>query len=224
MGKYTYILIIGILVITVLYHFIKKHLVNKYSNELMELIINGDEEKFNELLDSNVVKYVFAPFNREYMRLNLYIMNNKTNKVKEQIDLIKRMNLLAQQKIAAYKIAFQYYVSIKSEGNARKLLKTICDLVDKNDKLDKAIKLECSMEIKMVFDKDLKTIPYIDDNLKECSNPEKVAWLIKKATLLKSNNKLEDAIECIKQALVYTTDEDEKEIINELINSRLENL
>ena len=37
------------------------------------------------------------------------------------------------------------YISIKSEGNARKLFKIISDLVDKNDKLDDSIKLECSI-------------------------------------------------------------------------------
>lgn len=224
MGKYTYLLIIGILFISVSYHFIKKYLFDKYSNELMEYLVNDDRDNFIKLLDSTMVKFVFAPFNREYMRLNMFIMINDLNSVVEQVDLIKNMTLLAQQKLSAYRIAFQYYISIKKEAEAKHLLKTICDLVDKNNKLDNSIKYECSMEIKIVFDKDLSTLEYINKNIKDGSDPEKVSWNIKKATLLKANNKINAAIECIKEALAYTNDDDEKEIIQNLIDSKLKNL
>ena len=80
------------------------------------------------------------------------------------------------------------------------------------------------MEMNIVFKKDINAISYIDENLKDCSNPDKVALNIKKARIYKANNQLEEAKQCIRLVLDLTEDADEREIIQHLLDNNLNEL
>ena len=182
-----------------------------------------DREAFVTLLDSTKVKELFAPYNREYMRLNMYITYSMDKDIRKQVELISNMPITTQQKLAVYQLVFQYYVSSNNEKEARLIKKQIEELVDAK-KLDIEIKTELEMEISIVFKKDINAISYIDGKLKDCSIPDKVAWNVKKARIYKANNRLDDAMQCIQLVLDYTEDLDEKEIIQNLLNNNLNEL
>lgn len=191
-----------------------KKLVNDFTNH---------PDQFEKVLDSAPVRLLFEVFNREFMRLNYFITYSKKGKVDEQVEKIEKMKLNKQQRFSVFQLLLQYYISMNEEKKARKLQKRYNAFIDEN-KLDKVLKSNMDMELKIHFEKDLSTLSYIDSNLNNCSDSEKVVWNFKKAIVLKANNKLEEAKGCIQQVILNTQDEKQKEMMQELLNNELKEL
>lgn len=191
-----------------------KKLVNDFTNH---------PDQFEKVLDSAPVRLLFEVFNREFMRLNYFITYSKKGKVDEQVEKIEKMKLNKQQRFSVFQLLLQYYISMNEEKKARKLQKRYNAFIDEN-KLDKVLKSNMDMELKIHFEKDLSTLSYIDSHLNNCSDSEKVVWNFKKAIVLKANNKLEEAKGCIQQVILNTQDEKQKEMMQELLNNELKEL
>ncbi len=58
-----------------------------------------DFDTFFKRLDSFTTKLFYAPFNREYMRLNAYFLMGDEKKIKEQFDLILTLRMSKKQDI-----------------------------------------------------------------------------------------------------------------------------
>ncbi len=218
-----YIIVGIVLVAAILLHFIiTKVLTKKYTYKLMKLITQ-DEQTFLNELDSLVVKYLFPVFNREFFRLNYYIINTNDNKVKEQLSLMENINMNHKQKLSLYQTVFKYFVSINKKSDARNILRKISAFVDENN-LDKDIKTAYEMEIKIYLDKDIKAIPYIDAQLEDCTDQEKAVKYLEKAYIYKANNQMTNAIDCMNKVIEFTEDPRQKETFKQLIDNNLEDL
>ncbi|WP_294562770.1 hypothetical protein [uncultured Traorella sp.] len=213
--------IVGILVVVVM-NLVRKYLEKRYTIKLMKAIMT-DEDEFLKLVDSFMVKYLFPPYNREFMRLNNYIARGADKKVKEQISLMEQMRMNRNQRFAVYQTAFQYFITINSESNAKNMQRKMNAFIDEN-KLDPEMKKTIDMDMKMYFDKDISTLPYIDEKLENCDDADKAVWNLKKAYVLKANQKLEEAKECIRLVMQYTNDPTQKQIMQDLLDNNLKDL
>lgn len=220
MDSTTYIIILISLIAFV--YLTKKLLTMYYTKKLVNEFTNNPDH-FEKILDSKPVRLLFEVFNREYMRLNFFITYSKKGKVDEQVEKFEKMKLNINQTFSVFQLILQYYISIHDEKKAKKLQKRYNAFIDEN-KLDKVLKSNMDMELKIHFDKDLSTLSYIDSHLKNCSNSEKVAWNFKKAIVLKANNKLEEAKQCIQNVIENTLDDKQKEIMQELLKNDLKEL
>ena len=79
MDKKVIIVIAVAIVMTAAIYIVRRVLVKKYTMKLMSAIIR-DQQEFLNLVDSFMVKFLFEPYNREYMRLNCYIANGSDKK------------------------------------------------------------------------------------------------------------------------------------------------
>ena len=221
MKKYIIIAIV-LLVSFVLHQIITKVLEKKYTYKLMKSIMN-DEESFADLLDSLVVKYTIPVYNREFFRLNYYIVHTNDKKVREQLSMMEKMRMSKKQQLSLYQTAFKYFVSVNKKADAKNISRKINAFVDEYN-LDPEIKTQFEMEIKIYLDKDLNAIPYIDSMLENCTDQEKAVRYLEKTYIYKENNQLDEAINCMKKVIEYTTDEKQKQIFKDLLSDKLKNL
>ena len=164
------IAIIVCIILAVIINIVGKYIRKKYTIKLMKAMMT-DEDEFLKLLDSFIVKYLFAPYNREFMRLNNYIARSADKKVKEQISLMEKMRMNRKQHFAVYQTAFQYFITINSESNAKNMQRKMNIFIDENN-LDPQMKKSIEMDMKMYFDKDISTIPYIDEKIEDVNEKD----------------------------------------------------
>lgn len=218
-----YIIIAVVLIGSFLIHqFITKILEKKYTQSLMKSITE-DEETFSKNLDSLAVKYIIPIFNREFLRLNYYIIHSNDKKVKEQLSFMEGLKMNNAQHLSLYQTAFKYFITINKKTDARNISRKINAFVDEHN-LDKDIKTQYEMEIKIYLDKDINAIPYIDSILEECSDQEKAVRYLEKTYIYKENNQLENAKECMKKVIEYTTDKTQKQVFIDLLANNLKEL
>lgn len=214
--------VVTLAVLTITY-IVKKELTKKYTMKLMKAVIEEDDEKFDQIADSFMVKMLFEPFNREFLRLNRYIAKGSDKKVKEQLSLIEGMRTSRNQRLTTYQTVFQYFLSTDNVSNAKNIQRKINAFVDEY-KLDEEIKRAVDMDVRMFFDHDLSTIPYIDEKLADCSDQEKAVWNYRKAYVLNFNSKHDEAMACMQEVLKYTTDPMQKEIMQKIVDNDLKDL
>ena len=218
-----YIIIVVVLIGSFLIHqIITKILEKKYTQSLMKSITE-DEETFSKNLDSLAVKYIIPIYNREFLRLNYYIIHSNDKKVKEQLSFMEGLKMNNAQHLSLYQTAFKYFITINKKTDARNISRKINAFVDEHN-LDKDIKTQYEMEIKIYLDKDINAIPYIDSILEECSDQEKAIRYLEKTYIYKENNQLEDAKECMKKVIEYTTDKTQKQVFIDLLANNLKEL
>ena len=218
-----YIIIAVVLIGTFLVHkVITSVLEKKYTYSLMKSITD-DEQTFTKKLDSLIVKYLIPMYNRELFRLNYYIVHSDTKKVKEQFTAMEGLKMTKNQQLTLYQTVFKYFITINKKSEARNISRKINAFVDENN-LDKDIKKQYEMEIRIYLDKDIKAISYIDSILKECSDQEKAVRYLEKTYIYKANDQLKDAMECMNKVIEYTTDEKQKETFKELLANNLKDL
>lgn len=218
-----YIIIGVVLVVTFLAHqFLTKFLIKKYTYKLMSLITKDETTFFNQL-DSLIVKYLFPVYNREFFRLNYFIVNIQHNKIKEQFATMETLKMSNNQRLALYQTVFKYFISVNKKTETKNLLRKINAFIDENN-LDKEIKKQYEMEYRIYLEKDIKAIPYIDSILQNCEDSEKAVRYLEKTYIYKENNKLDLAKECMKKVIEYTPDTTQKQIFTDLLKDNLKDL
>ena len=78
--------------------------------QLLKNMQQGDFDAYFKRLDTLSCKYFYPPFNREYMRLNGYIMKADKKKIEECFDLILGMRMNKKQELDVVIKAFYYYL------------------------------------------------------------------------------------------------------------------
>lgn len=221
MNKY---IIIAIVLVTtfVLHQILTKILVKKYTYKLMQSI-SKDEQTFEKELDSFMVKYLIPIYNREFFRLNYYIVHTKDKKIKEQLSLMEDLKMSINQHLSLYDAVFNYFITVNKKTDARNMCRKINVFVDENN-LDSEMKTQYEMKIKIYIDKDINAIPYIDSMLENADDKEKAVRFLEKTYIYKENNKLDDAMECMRKVIEYTPDEKQKQIFQNLLNNKLKGL
>lgn len=80
-------------------------------------------DQFESLLDGFWSTFSFRPFNREYMRLTAYFMQNDAKKINDQLDnLFQNIKLNDQQEAAVANRAFYFYLEQNNKQKAKEML------------------------------------------------------------------------------------------------------
>lgn len=139
--------------------FMKQRILKRLLKDLRE----GRFEDYFKTLDTITCKYFYPPFNREYMRMNAYVMQSNQAKVEEQFNLLLNMRMSKKQEIDIVVKAFYYYIDEENKTKTRELL-------DRMGKIgDDAIAKECQIIYDIFI---LKEVKYIDTMLEQLANPE----------------------------------------------------
>lgn len=117
---------IGIVVfVAVLISFMLQLLRNSRQKQFMYLLQNGKFDELYKKIDSFYTKLIFPEYNRDYVRLNALIMQDR----KKDIDLtFEKLILMAKDKKAKIDIlnkAFEYYVYEEDKRHCEKIMEEI---------------------------------------------------------------------------------------------------
>ena len=150
-----YILVAAVLIMALASAIVPNVMRNRYQNKFLELFKQGEFDQLDELLNKPVVKYLFMPFNLEYIRLNIALIKDNGEAIDKQIDLLTSMKMTEKQKEDVYLKALNYYVTMGNNDRAKKMY-------------------ECAMTLKDKVNKGYKYLDELEKNLDNCSKDYKV--------------------------------------------------
>lgn len=124
-------LIIGILiVIQIVFTIFYQVLRNTKQNKLIEAIQKNDYRTLDRLLQARSTKILISEYNREYLRLNALMMQDRKKEIVATFDKLIPMAKNKKAKFDILNKAFEYYVYEEDQVHCDKLLKEIETLGD----------------------------------------------------------------------------------------------
>lgn len=158
----------------------------KALNKLYELISKKEFSKFEELINQKKTIRALGVFNSEYLKLNVYKMQKKDNKIDSQISFIKNnVNMNKKQKQVFYEEAFGYYVTNHKKNEALQYLTYV------NDNCNEYTYKKCKTLYDIIIKQD---VSYLDALLEEIKDPglSKNVLLEKYSLIIKIYENLND--------------------------------
>lgn len=127
---FTFIIVLAVILILLIIPQVMKRVVYK---KLTAHLAAKEYVEFEKLLDGFACTFSFKPYNREYMRLNSYVMQGDKKKIETQLDtLFAKLKMKDEQKVAVAKQGFYFYMEQQNFHKAESMLK-ICRKSDKNE-------------------------------------------------------------------------------------------
>lgn len=155
------IILIAVMVVLVIGEPLTRLLFKKYYlNKVSILFTKKDFKAIDALLDRKFVKFIFEPYNIEYLKLNEAMLSGSKKHINQQFEILSKMKLKEKQKEDVYLNAFNYYLSEEDDKNANKYYRLIKTL--KNENLIKNVEISYDVFVNEGY-------KYIDDVLKEYS-------------------------------------------------------
>lgn len=93
--------------------------------KIFQILKSGKLDELEKELDSTSSRMLIPSFNREFIKLNAYLMNQKTDKIDSQFEILFKTKMNDKQKREAVLKAFEYYVQLKDKEKSASLLKEI---------------------------------------------------------------------------------------------------
>lgn len=119
-----------VVVVTVITSFVLQFLRNSKQNQFMYLLQNNEFDELYKGVDSLYVKAIFPLYNREYIRLNALIMQDRKADVDAQFDKMIPMAASKKAKIDILNKAFEYYVYNEDKKHCEPIYNQIKELGD----------------------------------------------------------------------------------------------
>lgn len=129
--------------------------------KLLRNLQQGNFDVYFKTLDSFWCKYFYPVFNREYMRLNAYMMKGDKEKVEECFAILLRIRKAKKQELDIAIKAFYYYLD---EENKRKC-KELLQIIKKSE--NEAVLNECQIIFDIFLCKETKYIEMMEEQLKD---------------------------------------------------------
>lgn len=129
--------------------------------KLLKHLQKGDFDAYFKTLDSFGCKYFYPVFNREYMRLNAYMMKGDLGKIEETFETLLRIRKSKKQELDVSIKAFYYYLDEKNKSKCKKLLAVI------KRSGDEAILNECQIIYDIFLCKETKYIDMMEEQIKD---------------------------------------------------------
>ncbi|MBQ0035432.1 MAG: hypothetical protein KBT35_00770 [Firmicutes bacterium] len=158
------ITLVGIVILLI--PFIVRKKVQEYRlKQISELLYKKQYDEVLILLSQFSTRMVLLPYNREYIKLNIYFLQKDRNRVINQIDYIdKSVMKNKKQRIEFYNKAFSFFVSEKDEEKCLYYLNKLNKLT--NSKGDSEYDIIYSIQIK----KDDKYLDLLLERIKQCDS------------------------------------------------------
>ncbi len=87
--------------------------------KLVDLLTRGQLKEFEKKIDSFSSKLLVSSFNRDYMLLNKYFLNDEEDKAIELLDKLKNKKLNKQQRESVAMMGFSYYLGVRNSEEAK---------------------------------------------------------------------------------------------------------
>lgn len=146
-------------------------------NKLYELISKKEFSKFEELINQKKTIRSLGVFNSEYLKLNIYKMQKRDNKIDSQISFInKNVNMSKKQKQIFYEEAFGYYVTNQKKNEAHQYLTYV------NDNCNEYTYKKCKTLYDIVIKKDTSHLDTLLEEIKDSSLSKNI--LLEKYSLI----------------------------------------
>ncbi|MEG0330092.1 MAG: hypothetical protein RR537_06690 [Longicatena sp.] len=156
-----YTVIIVFVVTAIVCLFVTQYVKQRTIQRLLKDLREGNFEDYFKTLDSFLCKYFYPPFNREYMRLNAFVMQGLKKKVEEQFDLLLTMRMNKKQEIDVVVKAFYYYIDEENKTKTSELLTRMKNMNDES------ISNECQIVYDIFIEKETKYIDTMNEQLKD---------------------------------------------------------
>lgn len=125
------LVLIGIIVfVAVLISFVLQFLRNSKQKQFMYLLQNNEFDTLYKKIDSFYTKSIFPEYNREYVRLNALIMQDRKEEIDATFDKLIPMAKDKNAKIDILDKAFEYYVYDENQEKCDQIIKEIEKLDD----------------------------------------------------------------------------------------------
>ena len=98
--------------------------------KIMELLQKKDLNELENELDSSSCRIILPAFNREFLRLNAYMIHNMQSKINEQFNVLFDMKKNPAQDKEVTVRAFEYYVQNKNKKKSLEMLDKIKEMDD----------------------------------------------------------------------------------------------
>ena len=121
------------------------------------MLTKKDIVRFNKIVYSKIIKFLFPPYNIEYLKLNSALLENNKKEINKQFEKMFKYRLSHMQKKDLLMKAFNYYITIGDDKHAKKVLNIIMQTDDDD------LKKETEMLYKILFE---NSSEYIDAMLK----------------------------------------------------------
>ena len=92
---------------------------------LQHLMAAKQWDEFDRLLDGKLTSMLYPRYNRDYLRLNSYLLREDHKRADEMFDLLLGLNLPKMQRVDLVIKAFNYYVGQEDRKKAKELLHEI---------------------------------------------------------------------------------------------------
>lgn len=92
---------------------------------LQQLMAAKQWDEFDRLLDGKLTSMLYPRYNRDYLRLNSYLLREDHKRADEMFDLLLGLNLPKMQRVDLVIKAFNYYVGQEDRKKAKELLHEI---------------------------------------------------------------------------------------------------
>ena len=125
------LILFGIIVfVVVVVSFVLQFLRNSKQKQFMYLLQNNEFETLYKKIDSVYTKSIFPEYNREYIRLNALIMQDRKEEIDATFDKLIPMAKDKSAKIDILDKAFEYYVYDENQEKCDQIIKEIEKLDD----------------------------------------------------------------------------------------------
>ncbi|MDO4377891.1 MAG: hypothetical protein Q4C64_01910 [Erysipelotrichia bacterium] len=156
------ILILIIVVMTLISIIVPNILRKKYQDRFINLFQQKKFDELETLLAKKTVKYLFMPFNIEYMRLNIAFMKGDEDAINKQFSLFAKMPMNKKQKEDIYIKAFNYYVTMEDIERAKKAYELVQSLKDEK------IKKSADITYDIFCEKGYKYLDELEKGMESC--------------------------------------------------------
>ena len=124
------IVVIIFLVSVLFFSVLKKKMSSVKQMKLIQLVQNEKYKEVEKELDSFSTKMLILPFNREFLRLNVYLLQQDEDLIKKQFDRMLSFKMSAQQKKEVLVRGFEYFLNKEDQKMSSKFLKDIKETED----------------------------------------------------------------------------------------------
>lgn len=156
-----YKIILVAVVVMIVVFIATQYLKQSIFKKLLKNLQKGNFDIYFKTLDSFGCKYFYPVFNREYMRLNAYVIKGDKEKVEETFETLLRMRKAKKQELDVAIKAFYYFLD---EGNKSKC-QELLSILEKNG--NEAVLNECQIIYDILLCKETKYIDMMEEQLKD---------------------------------------------------------
>ena len=135
-------------------------------NKFTLLLRDGRCDEALELLDKPSSKWLYPPFNREYMKLNAYLVKDDVEGASRQFDVLLTMRSSKNQRSEVVVKAYRFYMEHERYKDAKPLL----DEIEKT--ANKGVADESRLMWEIFAENDSSHITEMEQQFKEAKSPQ----------------------------------------------------